>query len=172
MMKSKKVSEFIMVLPAALLTVLMVGCKQRPNIVGMLQNPDYRHQIFEEIAKNHETMGEFLDYAITNEHARMMMQSEKGMIEMIMSHNQEMMNFMRDHPELTDQTMGSIIQVATEDSVMLQNIMDMMINDHTMMSSMMTRLHEQGVMDSMSWQNWIEMLEEEEQKKAERSHHQ
>lgn len=153
------------------LIALMVSCQERPNIVGILKNPDYRQQTFEEIAKDHEMMSEFLDYAMTNEHAKMMMQSEKGMIEMMMSHNEQMMNFMKDNPEITDQAMGTIMQLAGEDSIMMQSIMDMMVKDHSMMSTMMDRLHQQGVMDLMSWENWIDMLEKEEQEEADKSHH-
>lgn len=154
----------------ALLGFLM-GCQQTPNVVGILNNPEYRLEVFDEIVKDHELMNAFMERAMTDDHAKMMMQSNKGMMEMMMSHNQEMMSFMKDHPELAEQTMGNMMSLASEDTTMMLSIMDMMVKDHSMMSAMMDRMHKQGIMDQMTTERGKEMLKKEIDAQADKSHH-
>ena len=99
----------------------------------MMQNPEMRGQMMQNIVGDHDMMAEFMGKMKNNPHAMQMMQGDKGMM------NSEGMNMMND-------------------SIMSMNMMHSMMKDGKMMTHMMQMMHDQGMMSDECMNSCIKMM--------------
>jgi hypothetical protein len=150
----------------SMLTLLTYNSfSQNVDAKGLLDKPETRTEIFNTIVGDHALFMEFTKVMKGNEHAMMMMQNETnkmgemkaktGMVEMkgndqMMSHK-NMMEMMKENPEMMQQMMGNMMKMCEKDSVMRCNMADMMAQHPEMMKTMKQKMNEKGMIktDSM-----------------------
>lgn len=139
----------------SMLTLLAFnGYSQTTDVKGLLDNQETRTAIFNTIAGDHELMMGFMKVAKENRHATMMMENEsskmekmkpnKGMVEM--KDNHQMMDMMKDNPEMMMNMMGKMMDMCEKDSVMRNKMANMMTDHPEMMQMCMKKMKEKGMM--------------------------
>ena len=103
---------------------LLVACSSPEQV---LQNEQSRQQLYESIASDREMMQEFMNVAMSDQHAPMMH-------DMMMADSTRMMHMMQNQPQ------------------MRQFMMSGMMRDSQMMGHMMEMMHQQGMMADECWQ--------------------
>ena len=116
-----------------------MGCGQQADINAMLKNPQTKDKVFSAILDDHETMMEFMNKMMSNEHAMMMMKGNKDMMGMMMK-GDNMMQMMKDNPD------------------MMHNMMSGMMKDGKMMGHMMQMMNQQGMMSDECMQSCMKMM--------------
>ena len=142
-----------------ILTILVLNVNgQNTDVKGLLDNQKTRTEIFNAIASDHQLMMDFMQVAKENEHGAMMMsnaenhqkqkmESKKGgMMEMNSEH--QMMDMMKDNPEMMQKMMGNMMQMCEKDTAMLSKMGNMMSEHPEMMKMCMQKMKEKGRMQS------------------------
>ncbi|WP_159518495.1 hypothetical protein [Sunxiuqinia indica] len=124
---------------------------QSKKVAKIMDNPEARIEVYNNIMNNHELMLEFMEMMKGNEHAMMMMQNgnllngemnaKKGMAEMKCNHqmmgNTNRMGMMKDNPEMktamveecnTNSNMHSMAEMMAQNPEMMNTCMKMMGN--------------------------------------------
>lgn len=96
--------------------VSLNSCTQETNPQAVLENPETRTEVFNDIAQNDDYMTEFMENMHNNPQAMQMMQGNKKMMSSMMQ--------------------GEGMQMMMKDSTMM----------HSMMDGMMKMMHEKGMM--------------------------
>jgi hypothetical protein len=117
--------------------VTISSCKQETDVNALLKNAETRSEILNGLAGNHESMTEFMEVMMKNNHAKMMMQGNKGMINMMMQ---------PDHMQMM------------KDSIMMHAMMGKMVKDGNMMHHMMQMMHKEGMMSSDCMQSCMKKM--------------
>ena len=129
--------------PVLILTIffagILGGCSQNTDVNALLQNPDTKQEVFSTIAGDHQTMMDFMNTMMDNEHAMMMMKGNEKMRGMMMNQG-NMMSMMKDNPD------------------MMHNMMSGMMKDGNMMSDMMQMMQQQGIMSEECMQSCMKMM--------------
>ncbi|MCG2418799.1 hypothetical protein K8089_07175 [Aequorivita sp. F47161] len=120
--------------------VSLNSCTQETNPQAVLENPETRTEVFNDIAQNDDYMTEFMESMHDNQHAMQMMQGNKKMMSSMMQ--------------------GEGMQMMMKDSTMMHSIMDGMMNDGKMMGTMMKMMHEKGMMSEDCMESCSKMMGE------------
>lgn len=119
--------------------VSLNSCTQETNPQAVLENPETRTEVFNDIAQNDDYMTEFMENMHNNPQAMQMMQGE-GM-QMMIKDSTMMKNMMDNKP-------------------MMNSMMNRMINDGKMMGTMMKMMHEKGMMSEDCMESCSKMMGE------------
>jgi len=133
-MKSK--IFFVAIVSALLLTI---GCNSAGNIDKLLENQITRQEVFDKITTDHEMMTQLMESMMNSEHSKMMMKEHEGMKDMMMGDG-EMMNMMKDKPD------------------MMHGMMSEMMKDEKMMGHMMQMMNKEGMMSDDCMQSCMKMM--------------
>lgn len=120
--------------------VSLNSCTQETNPQAVLENPETRTEVFNDIAQNDDYMTEFMESMHDNQHAMQMMQGNKKMMSSMMQ--------------------GEGMQMMMKDSTMMHSMMDGMMNDGKMMGTMMKMMHEKGMMSEDCMESCSKMMGE------------
>ena len=118
------------------------SCNQGSDPKTLLENPETRTEIFNDITENHDYMTEFMVSMHKNEHAMQMMQGNKEMMSnMMMGEGKQMM--MKD-------MMGN--------KEMMHSMMSEMMGNGKMMGDMMQMMHKDGMMSEDCMKSCMKMM--------------
>lgn len=122
--------------------LLLISCNSTVNVDQILKDDNIRQEVFNKITVDHEMMTDFMEVMMQNNHAKMMMKGNQGMKEMMMDGDDmmNMMNMMKDKPE------------------MMQNMMGEMMKDGKMMGTMMNMMKEKGMMSEECAESCMKMM--------------
>lgn len=142
-----------------MLTILVLNVNgQNTDVKGLLDNQKTRTEIFNAIASDHQLMMDFMQVAKENEHGAMMMRNAEnhqkqkmeskkgGMMEMNSEH--QMMDMMKDNPEMMQKMMENMMQMCEKDTAMRSKMGNMMTEHPEMMKMCMQKMKEKGMMQS------------------------
>ena len=121
--------------------VSLNSCTQETNPQAVLENPETRTEVFNDIAQNDDYMTEFMENMHNNPQAMQMMQG-----------NHKMMGGMMK---------GDGMQMMMKDSMMMKNMMKSMMKNGKMMGNMMKMMHEKGMMSEDCMESCKNMMAEE-----------
>ncbi|QFZ54855.1 DUF4175 domain-containing protein [Oceanihabitans sp. IOP_32] len=110
--------------------VSLNSCTQETNPQAVLENPETRTEVFNDIAQNDDYMTEFMENMHNNPQAMQMMQGNKNMMDAMMQ--------------------GEGMQMMMEDGMMM----------HSMMDGMMKMMHEKGMMSEDCMESCSKMMGE------------
>lgn len=110
---------------------------QNTDVKGLLDNQETRTEIFNAIAGDHQMMMDFMKVAMENEHG--------AMIEMNSEH--QMMDMIKDNPEMMQKMMGTMMQMSKKDTAMRSQMANMMTEYPEMMKMCMQKMKEKGMMN-------------------------
>ena len=142
----------------SMLTVLVFNVNgQNTDVKGLLDNQETRTEIFNAIASDHQLMMDFMKVAWENEHGAMMMrnaenhqmkkmESKQGDT-MEMNSEHQMMDMMKDNPEMMQKMMGNMMQMCEKDTAMRSQMVNMMTEHPEMMKMCMQKMMEKGMMN-------------------------
>lgn len=142
----------------SMLTVLVLNVNgQKTDVKVLLENQETRTAIFNAIAGDHQIMMDFMKVAQENEHGAMMMRNAEnhrmgkmepkkgGMMEMNSEH--QMVDMMKDNPEMMGKMMGNMMQMCEKDTAMRSQMANMMTEHPEMMKMCMQKMKEKGMMN-------------------------
>lgn len=130
----------LLIVLSAVGLVSLNSCTQETNPQAVLENPETRTEVFNDIAQNDDYMTEFMESMHDNQHAMQMMQGNKKMMSSMMQ--------------------GEGMQMMMKDSTMMHSMMDGMMNDGKMMGTMMKMMHEKGMMSEDCMESCSKMMGE------------
>jgi hypothetical protein len=105
----------------AVITFLWMGCGQQADVNSMLKNAETKDKVFAAIVEDHELMTEFMTKMMANGN---------------------MMNMMKDNPD------------------MMHNMMSGMMKDGNMMGHMMQMMNQEGMMSDECMQSCTKMMKD------------
>ena len=118
------------------------SCAQQADVNAMLKNAETKDKVFSAIMDDHQLMTEFMNKMMTNEHAMMMMQGNKGMMGMMMQGG-NMMQMMQGNPEL------------------VQNMISSMMKNGNMMAQMMQMMNQKGMISDECLQSGMQRMKDQ-----------
>lgn len=118
-----------------------IGCSQQTDVGAMLKNAETKDKVFAAILEDHELMTEFMSKMMSNEHAVMMIKGNQQMMDMMAAEG-NMMQMMKDRPEMMHQMMSD------------------MMKDGNMMGHMMQMMQQEGMMSEECMQSCMQMMKD------------
>jgi len=141
---------------------------QNTDVKGLLDSQETRMDIFNAIASDHQLMMDFMKVAQENEHGAMMISNaENHQMEIMepkmdsmmeMNNEHQMMDMMKDNPEMMQKMMGNMMEMCEKDSVMRGQMVNLMVEHSEIMKMYMQKMKETGMMNPDG-----EMMDVEEQ---------
>lgn len=138
-------------------TVLALNVNgQSTDVKVLLDNQETRTEIFNAISSDHQLMKDFMAVARENEHGAMVMRNEEnsrmkkkeskkgGMMDI--NNEDQMMEMMKEKPEVRQKMMGEMLEMCEKDSVMRNNMAKMITEHPKMMEMCMQKMKEKGMM--------------------------
>lgn len=107
-------------------TIIISACQPQADVSTMLENEATRNEIYEAIVANHEYSQELMAKMMEDYHTQMMMKDNGDMMNMMMSENEDMMTMMKDNPEMMKGTMSNMVNMAANDSIMFNDMIQVM----------------------------------------------
>lgn len=115
---------------AAFIFFTITSCKQNSDVKSIMQDPEMRSQIMQNIIDDDKILSEFMDKMQNNQPGMQMMQGNRKMRNMMMYGNG--MQMMRND--------------MMKDSTLTKEMMQTMMKDGKMMHQMMQMMHKEGMM--------------------------
>jgi len=160
---------------------------QSDNVNELLEKQGTRTEIFNSILNNHVLMTEFIHAMKNNDHAMMMIRSDSAMMVkssmsgmhssgehqmMGMNNNSEMMNqmmnMMKEHPEMVHQMMGNMMDMCEQNSTQCDQMTEVMSEHPHMMMMGMQKMKEK---ESGDQNTSMEMMHNSGELKDSEYHH-
>jgi len=137
---------------------------QNTDVTGLLDKPETRTEIFNTILNDHQLMMEFMNAMKKNDHAMMMMKENSS----IMGDDSKGDMEMGDEHHMMRMMMDSMMVMCEQDSIMCNEMIDMMSEHPHMIQMSMQKIKEKSMMEPSGK---MKMMESKAPEESNEHHH-